>query len=187
MQAGEQPIASTQNRFARAHQTQKTRRFHAIGPLGQAACDKRSRRGGGGKHVLCNSARFELRGHRADIELPARRREPREAAMAKFEIGAGPRLSRRTLLIGGVALSASGTLAAAAQAATPKVSQACVGFSDSPTQRPQMRQLPAVSLAVVLPRRRRRHQRQLQLQDLVAADRVTRRGGGSRFTARWRL
>lgn len=53
--------------------------------------------------------------------------------MAKLEIGAGPRLSRRTLLIGGVALSASGTLAAAAQAATPKVSQACVGFSDSPT------------------------------------------------------
>ena len=51
--------------------------------------------------------------------------------MAEFEVSAGPRLSRRTLLIGGVALSASGTLAATSQAATPKVSQACVGFSDS--------------------------------------------------------
>ena len=52
--------------------------------------------------------------------------------MAKSEVGAGPRLSRRMLLIGGVALTASGTLATASQAETPKVSQACVGFSDSP-------------------------------------------------------
>jgi hypothetical protein len=52
--------------------------------------------------------------------------------MAKFEVSAGPRLSRRRLLIGGVAFGACGTLAAASQAATPKVSQACVGFSDSP-------------------------------------------------------
>ena len=52
--------------------------------------------------------------------------------MAKLEIGAGPRLSRRTLLFGGVALGAGVTFAAGSQAATPKVSQACVGFSDSP-------------------------------------------------------
>ncbi len=52
--------------------------------------------------------------------------------MAELEFGAGPRLSRRTLLIGGVALGASATFAAGSQAATPKVSQACVGFSESP-------------------------------------------------------
>jgi hypothetical protein len=56
----------------------------------------------------------------------------KRATMAKFEVSTGPRLSRRTLLIGGIALGAGGTLAAASQAATPKVSQACVGFSDSP-------------------------------------------------------
>jgi len=43
-----------------------------------------------------------------------------------------PLLSRRTLLAGGIALGAGATLAATTKAATPKVSQACVGFSDSP-------------------------------------------------------
>ena len=52
--------------------------------------------------------------------------------MAKSELSAGPRLSRRTLLIGGVAFGAAGALATPSQAATPKVSQASVGFSDSP-------------------------------------------------------
>jgi hypothetical protein len=52
--------------------------------------------------------------------------------MAKLEVSAGPRLSRRTLLIGGVALGAGAALAATSQAATPKISQACVGFRDSP-------------------------------------------------------
>jgi hypothetical protein len=52
--------------------------------------------------------------------------------MAKSVISAGPRLSRRSLLIGGVALGVGETLAGASQAAPPKVSQACVGFSDSP-------------------------------------------------------
>jgi hypothetical protein len=51
--------------------------------------------------------------------------------MAKFEVSARPRFSRRAVVIGGVALGAGGTLATASQAATPKVSQACVGFSDS--------------------------------------------------------
>jgi hypothetical protein len=36
------------------------------------------------------------------------------------------------MLIGGVALGAGATFAAASQVATPKVSQACVGFSESP-------------------------------------------------------
>ena len=52
--------------------------------------------------------------------------------MAKVERGAGSLLSRRALLAGGVALGAGAALAATSQAATPKVSQACVGFSDSP-------------------------------------------------------
>ena len=52
--------------------------------------------------------------------------------MAKVERAAGLPLSRRTLLAGGVALGAGATLAATSQAATPKVSQACVGFADAP-------------------------------------------------------
>jgi hypothetical protein len=52
--------------------------------------------------------------------------------MAKIDLAAARLLSRRTLLVGGVALGAGATLAATGQAATPKVSQACVGFSDSP-------------------------------------------------------
>ena len=51
--------------------------------------------------------------------------------MAKFELNAGPRVSRRTLLICGAALGASGALATPSRAEIPKVSQASVGFSDS--------------------------------------------------------
>jgi hypothetical protein len=52
--------------------------------------------------------------------------------MAKSELSAGPQVSRRTLLIAGVALGAGGALATPSHAAIPKVSQASVAFSASP-------------------------------------------------------
>ncbi|MGD0641830.1 MAG: high potential iron sulfur protein [Roseiarcus sp.] len=53
--------------------------------------------------------------------------------MRKIEETGLPRLSRRTLLIGGVALGAAPMLASTQAFATPKVSQACVRYSQSPT------------------------------------------------------
>ena len=70
--------------------------------------------------------------------------------MAKLDLLArAPSLSRRTLLIGGVALAAGGTLATPSRATTPKVSQACVGFSDTAARRTERRRLPAIPRAVV--------------------------------------
>lgn len=43
-----------------------------------------------------------------------------------------PRVSRRMLLVGGIVLTAAPLLASTKVFAGPKVSQACVGFRDSP-------------------------------------------------------